>query len=216
MYNITIQQNEPQADFIDYLRSQNFFIEMASAEEVVKGSTDKTFDVAVVERLEVIKEIRLNNPKVAVIYMPNVRMYTDEEAIAGLQAGADMCIFKPYSLRYVVACIKAVLARSGVQAQPNTYYINAYTFIPKERLLILGDLEQKLTLKECEVLKLLCEYKDTLLPRDLALRTLWKDANYFNARSLDTHITSLRKRFAYDKRIKIQNVRNKGFVLSTE
>ena len=216
MYNIAIQQNEPYADLIDYLRSQSFFVTLNSQEKLIEGAKYKSYDVAITECVDTIRAIRNENPKVAIIYLPKPIIYVEEETTKGLLAGADMSISKPYSLRYIVACIKTIVRRSGVQVVPDNYQINAYTFVPKERLLILGDFEQRLPNKEAEVLKMLCDYKGLLLPKDLLLRTIWHENNYFNSRALDTHMTGLRKRFAHDKRIVIQNVRNKGFIFSTE
>ena len=216
MYNVIIQQAEPYLDLIDYLKSQSFFVRVGTSEEVIEGAKYKSYDVAITECIDTIKAIRVENPKVAIIYVPKALTYAGEETSKGLLAGADISVPKPYSLRYMAACIKAIIRRSGIQVVPDNYQINAYTFVPKDRLLILGDFEQRLPNKEAEVLKMLCDYKGLLLPKDLLLRTIWHENNYFNSRALDTHMTGLRKRFAHDKRIVIQNVRNKGFIFTTE
>lgn len=216
MYNVIIQQAEPYLDLVDYLKSQSFFVRVGTAEEVIEGAKYKSYDVAITECVDTIKAIRVENPKVAIIYVPKNLTYSGEETSKGLLAGADISVSKPYSLRYMAACIKAIVRRSGIQVVPDNYQINAYTFVPKDRLLILGDFEQRLPNKEAEVLKMLCDYKGLLLPKDLLLRTIWHENNYFNSRALDTHMTGLRKRFVHDKRIVIQNVRNKGFIFTTE
>lgn len=216
MYTIAIQQNEPNADLIDYLRSQNFTVILVSEDELIEGSISGAYDMAITEQAPLIESIREYNPKVGVIYLSRMSTYVDADMAQGFQAGADMSIARPYSLRYMLACIKAILKRSGKQVVPDNYVINDYTFVPSKRLLVIGDFQQKLTIKEAEILKLLCAYRGSVLPKELVLKVIWKDTNYFNARSLDTHVAYLRRKLSLDKHIKIESITGKGYILVTE
>jgi two-component system OmpR family response regulator len=80
-------------------------------------------------------------------------------------------------------------------------------------LLKLGDSEQNLTTKESELLKLLCNNKNMVLERNFALKTIWIDDNYFNARSMDVYIAKLRKYLKDDPAVQILNIHGKGFKL---
>ena len=78
-----------------------------------------------------------------------------------------------------------------------------------------GDKQTKLTTKENELLALLCSHANEILQRDFALKTIWIDDNYFNARSMDVYITKLRKHLKDDDQIEIINIHGKGYKLIT-
>ena len=72
---------------------------------------------------------------------------------------------------------------------------------------------EKLTTKETELLSLLCAHVNEILERNFALKTIWIDDNYFNARSMDVYITKLRKKLKADPGIEIINIHGKGYKL---
>ena len=80
-------------------------------------------------------------------------------------------------------------------------------------LVAVREEEQKLTTKESELLKLLCQNVNKVLERNYALKNIWADDNYFNARSMDVYITKLRKHLKKDPSVEIINVHGKGYKL---
>lgn len=72
----------------------------------------------------------------------------------------------------------------------------------------------KLTKREADLLKLLCEHQGQLLERNKALRELWGDTDEFNRKSMDVFISHLRKYLAPDPHIQIENVHGRGFIFS--
>jgi len=72
---------------------------------------------------------------------------------------------------------------------------------------------KKLTKKEADILRILCEKKGNVVERDLILNLVWGDDSYFNGRSLDVFITKLRKYLKEDTSINIKNVHGVGFVI---
>jgi DNA-binding response OmpR family regulator len=60
---------------------------------------------------------------------------------------------------------------------------------------------------------MLCEYKNKLLPREIALTRIWGDEGYFTTRSMDVFVSRLRKFLADDPRIEIKNIHGSGFIL---
>ena len=80
-------------------------------------------------------------------------------------------------------------------------------------MLTFKDHTIKLTTKESELLELLCRHKNEILERNYALKAIWIDDNYFNARSMDVYITKLRKYLKKDPSVKILNVHGKGYKL---
>ena len=93
------------------------------------------------------------------------------------------------------------------------YQLGGYTFDTQRQLLTMGDVNTKLTTKESELLALLCAHGNQVLERELALKTIWIDDNYFNARSMDVYITKLRKHLKDDPTVEILNVHGKGYKL---
>jgi DNA-binding response OmpR family regulator len=73
--------------------------------------------------------------------------------------------------------------------------------------------EQRLTSKENELLRLLCENLNEVLDRSFALNKIWQDDSYFNARSMDVYIAKLRKYLKGDERVELINVHGIGFKL---
>ena len=133
----------------------------------------------------------------------------------GFELGADDYITKPFSMEEVVFRIEAILRR--VRGKKNSdqiiHQIGKFTFDTQKQVLSIGDKQTKLTTKEAELLTLLSNKANELLQRDYALKTIWIDDNYFNARSMDVYITKLRKHLSDDPRVEILNVHGKGYKL---
>ena len=93
------------------------------------------------------------------------------------------------------------------------YKIGRFQFDTQKQLLTIDGEQTKLTTKESELLSLLCAHTNEILQRDFALKTIWIDDNYFNARSMDVYITKLRKHLKVDPSIEIINIHGKGYKL---
>ena len=93
------------------------------------------------------------------------------------------------------------------------YKIGKFTFDTQKQVLMIEDKITKLTTKESELLSLLCAHVNEILERNFALKTIWIDDNYFNARSMDVYITKLRKHLKDDPSIEIINIHGKGYKL---
>lgn len=141
-----------------------------------------------------------------------------DDKMQGFQIGADDYITKPFSMEELLARIQAIVRRTdfGKSDLPDgLYQIGKYTFDPELQILKAGAIEQKLTSREAMLLKMLCDAENTVLDRGEALREIWNDDNYFNARTMDVYITKLRKYLKEDPNIKLINVHGVGFKLVT-
>jgi DNA-binding response OmpR family regulator len=164
--------------------------------------------------LTLAKEIRITNPEVPVIFLTAKNQNGD--IIEGFKTGADDYITKPFSMEELLYRIEAILRRTTntrVNKKKESYVIGGYTFDPLKQLLVFRYQPIKLTTKESELLELLCCHGNEILERNFALRTIWIDDNYFNARSMDVYITRLRKYLQKDPSIKILNVHGRGYKL---
>ena len=112
--------------------------------------------------------------------------------------------------------LEAILRRTrkdSVTTAQSVFQVGKYNFDAMKQTLQFGDEVRKLTTKESELLKYLTVNKNAILDRNFALKTIWVDDSYFNARSMDVYITKLRKYLKDDPSIEIINVRGKGFKL---
>jgi len=166
--------------------------------------------------LTLTKEIRKINPNIPVIFLTAKNQ--KENIIEGFITGADDYITKPFSMEELLYRIEAILRRvteQVVRKKEEFYAIGKYSFDTLKQLLRIEDHTIKLTTKESELLELLCLHKNEILERNYALKAIWIDDNYFNARSMDVYITKLRKYLKKDSSVKILNVHGKGYKLLT-
>ena len=161
------------------------------------------------------KEIRQSDQYVPIIFLTAKSLPDDK--IEGFKAGADDYLTKPFNMEELIMRIKAVLKRTSVVAgsvdQDGNFVIGKYHFDSTKQVLKIGEVEKKLTSKESDLLRLLALNLNKTLDRNFALKSIWHDDSYFNARSMDVYITKLRKYLAEDKEIEILNVHGKGFKL---
>lgn len=162
------------------------------------------------------QEIRNVNSEVPIIFLTAKTI--KEDVLQGFKIGADDYITKPFSMEELVVRISAVLRRvKGKQDKDvSQYRLGKFIFDTHKQSLIMGDNVTKLTTKESELLKLLCEHLNDVLERNFALKAIWVDDNYFNARSMDVYITKLRKLLKMDPDIEIINIHGKGYKLIAE
>ena len=131
------------------------------------------------------KEIRQINSDIPIIFLTAKTLKQD--VLEGFSIGADDYITKPFSMEELLFRIEAILRRthSGSGNQQDVFKVGRYDFDAQKQTLTIDNQAQKLTTKEAELLKLLCNNKNKVLERNFALRTIWFDDNYFNARSMD-------------------------------
>ena len=156
------------------------------------------------------QDIRQTNSQVPIIFL--TARVQKEDVLEGFDKGADDYITKPFSMEELVKRVEAILRRvRGKKNRESTMYkIGRYSFDTQKQLLSIGEKSTKLTTKENELLSLLCSHANEILKRNDALRTIWIDDNYFNARSMDVYITKLRKHLKDDDQIEIINIHGKG------
>ena len=165
--------------------------------------------------LTLANELRLVNENIPIIFLTAKNQ--KEDILEGFKSGADDYITKPFSMEELLYRIEAILRRTtgnnSLFKKEDSYNIGEYSFNPLKQLLVYKDKTIKLTTKESELLELLCRHGNEILERNYALKTIWIDDNYFNARSMDVYITRLRKYLMKDLSVKILNVHGKGYKL---
>lgn len=160
------------------------------------------------------REIRIMDQVVPIIFLTAKSMKSD--ILEGFNLGADDYLTKPFSMEELLMRIEAVLRRTTKSSSQEIFQLGAVNFDSNKQILIKGNQTIKLTTKESELLRLLCQHGNQILERNYALKAIWKDDNYFNARSMDVYITKLRKHLQDVPGIQIINVHGKGYKLLRE
>jgi two-component system OmpR family response regulator len=164
--------------------------------------------------LTLARELRKVNPAIPIIFL--TAKSQKEDILEGFRSGADDYITKPFSMEELLYRIQAILKRTSGSSslkKGDHYQIGNYTFDPLKQLLVFGGEPVKLTTKESELLELLCRHSNEILERNFALKSIWIDDNYFNARSMDVYITRLRKYLKEDLSVRILNIHGRGYKL---
>jgi len=162
--------------------------------------------------IEVLKAAKAENPLMPVIMM--TAFGTVETAVAAMKEGAADFITKPFDTDILLAKLRAILARRDFQSgTKDIYEIGKFIFNARLRTLTIGDDEKKLSPKEAQLLELLALNPNALISREVALKKIWGNDDYFTARSMDVYITKLRKFLSEDPRLNIKNIHGSGFQL---
>jgi two-component system, OmpR family, response regulator RegX3 len=138
----------------------------------------------------------------------------EADIVSALELGADDYVTKPYSVRELVARIRAAARRPGGAAAPEQLVAGAMTLDLATRRLRLPSGEQDLPKKEFEVLQLLMQRPGRVVPREEFLDEVWGFAWAGDTRSLDQHVRRLRRRLEADADAPgIEAVRGVGYRL---
>ncbi len=205
----------------EYLQAKGYAAELCpDGEAGYKAFLKNRFDLCVLDinmpkkdGLTLATDIRQVNSDMPIMFLTAKTL--KEDILEGFKRGADDYITKPFSMEEMVFRIEAILRRvRGKKTKDSSiYHIGKFVFDTQKQILEFGEEQTKLTTKESELLGLLCAHANEILQRDFALKTIWIDDNYFNARSMDVYITKLRKHLKADPDIEIINIHGKGYKL---
>ncbi|HVB04437.1 MAG TPA: response regulator transcription factor [Chitinophagaceae bacterium] len=161
------------------------------------------------------EEIRNVDPDIPLFFLSAKSMKDD--IIQGYKLGADDYITKPFDSELLLLKIKAILKRNQELNSKETelvdFELGKFKFNARLRTLVSPDESHTLSPKENELLKMLCDHRNDLLPREAALKKIWGSDTYFNGRSMDVYIAKLRKYLRNDPGIEIVNIHGNGFRL---
>lgn len=225
---ILLIEDDPNLGFIlqENLELQGYLVERcADGEAGLQAFLKQAFDLCLLDVMlpkkdgfTLARELRKTSYDVPIIFLTAKSL--KEDCIEGFKLGGDDYITKPFSMEELVLRIQAVLRRSKAapfeKETASSFQIGSYIFNADQQTLQHGEESQKLTAKEADLLRLLCLHMNEVLEREVALKLIWGEDNYFNARSMDVFISKLRKYLAADERIEIRNVHGKGFRLRVD
>ena len=162
------------------------------------------------------KEIRDLNKDVPLFFLTAKTLKDD--VLKGYKLGADDYLTKPFDSDILLLKIKSIFKRKKISNSDNNtkflYEFANFKFNSKLRILKYNeDKDVKLSPKENELLKMILNHLNDLMPRELALIKIWNDDNYFTSRSMDVYIAKIRKYLQKDDRLEIENIHGEGFRL---
>lgn len=207
----------------NYLELNDFIVELARDGILgLAAFRREKFDICLLDVMmpnmdgfTLAEEIRNVDPEIPLFFLSAKSMKDD--ILNGYKLGADDYITKPFDSEILLQKIKAILKRNQeLQEKQHAqveFIIGRYHFNSKLRSLAIDDKSQTLSPKENELLTMLCEYKNDLLPRETALKRIWGSDTYFNGRSMDVYIAKLRKYLREDTGVEIVNIHGNGFRL---
>ena len=203
-----------------YLNAKNFEVSHANNGEVAYEMfcSSNDFDICLIDVMMPIqdgftlaKSIRKVDTNIPIIFL-TARNQSDD-IVEGLSIGDDY-ITKPFDWEVLIARIQAALRRAGKSEENVTVYqIGGITFDTTRQVLAKDGRETKISTRETEVLTMLVQKKNEVLERGFALKKIWGDDSFYNARTMDVYITKLRKYFKDEPGVKIINVHGVGFKL---
>jgi DNA-binding response OmpR family regulator len=203
----------------DHLKSLDY--EVICAEDGAAGLVkfnEGIFDLCILDVMlplldgfSLAKDIRKVNTEVPILFLTAKSM--TEDKITGFEAGGDDYLTKPFSIQEFQLRVKALLKRVQVakKEEEKVYTMGLYSYDKENQVLTISGKEKTLTKKEAQILRLLYKYKNQVISREIILKGVWGQDDYFVGRSLDVFITKLRKYFADDPRIVISNLHGVGF-----
>jgi two-component system OmpR family response regulator len=226
-HNILLAEDDPSFGNVlkMYLEAKGFRVfHAANGEEALKVFYSKeNFSLVLLDIMmpkkdgfQIAQELRNKSYNIPIIFITAKSL--QEDILQGFKHGADDYITKPFTMEELLARMQAVISRtfkddSFQQRESAVYEIGEYVFEYSRQVLRYYKQEKKLTAREADLLKLLCNYANQILDRKIALEVIWGEDNYFHARNMDVYISKIRKYLSEDKDIELINVHGVGYKL---
>lgn len=203
-----------------YLEAKGYQVHYASnGEAAYELFTSMDFDLCLIDVMmplkdgfTLAKEIRKVDKRIPIIFLTAKNL--QEDIIEGLSIGGDDYITKPFAMDVLLARMQALLRRTTPETEAQMVFtMGKITFDANRQMLIVDGVETKIATRETELLLMLLQHKNDVLERGYALKKIWGDDSYYNARNMDVYIAKLRSRLKEEPSIQIVNIHGIGFKL---
>ncbi len=181
------------------------------------------YDVIILDRMlpgingiDIIKEIRQEGLSTPVIFLTAIDGVS--QRVAGLDAGADDYLVKPFSTEELLARLRALGRRRGKDLQ-ETDELSAgnIKYKPGQHIAVCNGIEVKLTFKEAQMLELLLLNKNQILSKDKIFDKVWGFNTESDITIVEIYIHHLRKKINWENSgIRLETVRGVGYRLKEE
>lgn len=223
-YNLLVGLPESFRDIQTYLETRGLFaIPLGEDETEYKGLIDRLLVESAVDAcllapmpgdsdpFRLIKTLQQYTKHLPIVFLAD----KPEDILPAYALGVDYCTARPVDPEIFTCYLAALLHRIRAPRLQvtGTYRLGNTVFSTKEHKLINAYETIRLSGQETEVLRILCARRNTYIPRDFILDAVWKNINYYNARSLDVHISRLRKYLQYETSVSILRSPKLGIIL---
>ena len=153
-------------------------------------------NLPVLSGVEVCRIVRTRDDTAHIPIIMLTARSAESDRVTGLEIGADDYITKPFSLRELVARVRAVLRRGGNEGTKETapmVYRGTHLFADFDAVVVKVDSRDiRLTRREFELLRYLAENPNRVISRDRLLERVWGYDRFIETRSVDVHVGRLR------------------------
>jgi len=220
---LVVDDEKDICDILQFnLENEGYIVDVAtSGEEALQKITDVhhlvILDVMMggMSGFKTAEKLRKNENYVPIIFL--TAKNTENDMLTGFSLGCDDYISKPFSVKEVLARVKALLKRTSLikmPAETKWSYKGLLIDIPTNRV-IIDEKEVSLTKKEFEILSLMAQASPNVLTRSEILSSVWGENEFVLDRTVDVHITRLRKKLGDYANI-IVNRSGFGYYLNIE
>lgn len=154
---------------------------------------------------DVCREIRKQDKDVPIVFLSAKSEEIDK--VLGLELGADDYVMKPFGMKELVARVRAIsrrcFASRPVADEAEAFRLGDLEVLPSELRARRADRTVELSLREVSLLRVFAQNPGVVLDRDRLFRTCWGGAAYPNSRTLDQHISKLRKKVELDPKVPV-------------
>ena len=219
---LIVDDDSSIAEILEFnLRNEGFEIEIASSAEDALLKNLINFDLILLDVMmggmsgykmaEQIRKADINTP---IIFL--TAKDTENDMLTGFSVGGDDYISKPFSIKEIIARVKAILKRNDKVSVGNDHKLSYNNFVIDFDLkeLYINDTKVELTKTEFNLLYLLAKNPDRMFSRESIINKLWQDSPYITERTVDVHIARLRKKL-YDYAFVISNRSGYGYRFNT-
>lgn len=222
--NILLAEDDLNLGFllVEFLESHGVKVTLyRDGESAINGFKNGNFNFCIldvmlpkVDGFSIAKKVKVLNPSIPIVFLTARGM--KEDKMKGYNIGADDYVTKPFDEDELWCKIVAISKRTEVveSSTEKIYNVGLYEFDFENLSLTLNEKKKRLTAREAEVLRMLCQAKKNVVRREQILTTIWGENDYFAGRSLDVFISRLRKYFAEDPKVNIENVIKVGYILN--
>lgn len=209
MQVLIVDNNTQMRRYLNELLSKEGFqtVQAENGEECIKQYRDKKPDFICLDIMmpdmsgyDVCKEIRKTDTTTPIIFISTKSEPLDK--VIGLEMGGDDYIIKPFDNHEVIARIRAVARRCYMKKDPektaDNFQIADLEIYPKKLIALRGAVSIELSLRDIKILKLLYDHAGEIVDRNMLLDKCWGSHIMPESRTLDWHISQLRKRIEHD------------------
>ena len=168
---------------------------------------------------EIAVDIRKKSERIPILFL--TAKDQTEDLLEGFQSGGNDYIKKPFSMEELMVRIENLIKLSkgnegqnrgaGKSLLKEITLGESFVFYPQKLSLDHPSEKKTLSMKESQILEILCQNKNAIVERKSILMSVWNEDSYFNSRTLDVYIRELRKHFAIDPSVQIITLKGVGY-----